>query len=103
MPCLCRLVPSQWNWNQAFRQTDAYKGRPFRKEQGKPDRVCVSYTHDRDYEAITGEPRPAGQEKFARTAWCPPPHAEYDRFVGKGGRYGDEHESPPRFLSKHLL
>lgn len=57
--------------------------------QSKPDAHCVSFTHDRDWESVKRTPRPEGSEKFANTAWCPPPHAEYDGFGGKGGRYRD--------------
>ena len=55
------------------------------QEQGMPDHRCLSYTHDRDWEAVTGEPRP--EAKFARTAWCPPPLAEYAGFEGVDGKY----------------
>jgi len=78
-----------WNWNQQFRASAAYRARPFFREQSKPDAHCVSFTHDRDWESVKRTPRPEGSEKFANTAWCPPPHAEYDGFGGKGGRYRD--------------
>lgn len=78
-----------WNWNQGYRASPAFRARPYFREQGAPDRQCVSFTHDRDYESISGKVRPVGSEKFADTAWCPPPQAEYPGFAGKGGRYRD--------------
>ena len=84
-----------WNWNHAYRASPAFRARPFFQEDSPPDAQCVSFTHDRDFEAITKAPRPEGAEKFAGTAWCPPPHAEYDGFRGTGGRYRDRLEQPP--------
>jgi len=84
-----------WNWNQPFRQSAAYNQRPFAVESSPPDPLCVSWTHDRDFEAITGEERPEGGSKFRQTAWCPPPFAEYEGFEGVGGRYGSENAASP--------
>lgn len=81
-----------WNWSRAYRETQAYTRRPYRKESAAADALCVSFTHDRDFEAVTGRERPrVGGKKspFGQTAWCPPPHAEYEGFVGTGGRYRD--------------
>jgi len=77
-----------WNYNRAYRLSKAYRMRPYQKEPSAPDAVCVSFTHDRDYEAITGRDRGPGNEKFAKTAWCPPRVAEYPGFQGMPGRYG---------------
>ena len=46
-----------WTKSPAFRRTDAYKRRwgreaEIRPERGEPDRVCLSYTHDRDFERL---------------------------------------------------
>lgn len=85
-----------WNWNSAYRQTAAYRSPTYAAEEREPDALCVSFTHDRDYEAVTGEERPpagvgaSGRPiDFGEAAWCPPPHAEYDGFQGRGGRYRD--------------
>ena len=65
-----------WNHNRNWRASAEYETRMqrYRRESAAPDARCLSYTHDRDWEALTGEPRP--EAKFARTAWCPPPRAE---------------------------
>jgi len=69
-----------------YRSSLAYRMRKFARERQSPDPRCVSFTHDRDYETVQGKPRP--EERFARTAWCPPPRAEYDGFEGVPGKYG---------------
>ena len=84
-----RLNLIMWNYNRKLRADPEFRARPFYVEAGAPDAVCVSFTHDRDYEAVVGEPRPPGHEKFAQMAWCPPPQAEYAGFEGKRGRYRD--------------
>jgi hypothetical protein len=53
--------------------------RVYEKEGGKPDPVCLSYTHDRDYGTYKRYPR--GKENFMGRGWCPPRKAEYDGFV----------------------
>ena len=82
-----RLNLIMWNYNSGYRASTAYRSRSYYREKGAPSPECVSYTHDRDFEAVRGEARP--EEKFAQTAWCPPPQAEYDGFEGKLGRYGN--------------
>ena len=74
-----------WNYNKAYRESKQYRTQWYEREAASPDLRCVSYTHDRDWEAVSGAPRP--EAKFARTAWCPPPRAEYDGFDGVDGRY----------------
>jgi hypothetical protein len=66
-----RMNLIMWNHNRDYRATPAYRTQPYYKESGSPDPVCISFTHDRDYEAIVGEERPEGSAKFAQTAWCP--------------------------------
>jgi len=80
-----RLNLVMWNYNRAFRASDMHLKRGFVREAAAPTPTCVSYTHDRDFEAIRGQPRP--EPRFATTAWCPPPQAEYEGFAGGGGRY----------------
>lgn len=74
-----------WNYNSAYRASKSYAAQWYEVEARTPDPRCVSYTHDRDWEAVTGEPRP--EAKFERTAWCPPPRAEYAGFEGVDGKY----------------
>lgn len=82
-----RLNLIMWNYNHAYRASPAYRSRSYYREKGSPSPECVSYTHDRDFEALRGVKRP--EAKFAKTAWCPPPQAEYDGFEGGLGRYGN--------------
>ena len=90
--CVCRRAV-MWNWNKEFRATPEYRARPYRVEGSEPDTECVSYTHDRDYEAVSGVERPPADDgrpsRFGQTAWCPPPGREYPGFAGGGGRYRD--------------
>ena len=88
-----------WNWNSEYRATPAFRARPYFREEGAPDPQCVSWTHDRDWEAVLARERPAGGGKFAGTAWCPPPQAEYEGFAGKGGRYRDRLLGSPDDIS----
>ena len=83
-----RVNMIMWSYNRAHRQTERYRFGAYAAETCAPDPVCVSFTHDRDYEAIRGVARPAaGGATFARTSWCPPRHAEYPGFEGCPGRY----------------
>ena len=69
-----------WNTSTVYRESVTYKERSmqrfYRKEEGPPDRVCLSFTHDRDYGRYLKYPE--GKEHFKTEAWCPPKHAEYD-------------------------
>eukprot|EP00746_Dinoflagellata_sp_MGD_P080477 gnl/MRDRNA2_/MRDRNA2_32124_c0_seq1.p1 gnl/MRDRNA2_/MRDRNA2_32124_c0~~gnl/MRDRNA2_/MRDRNA2_32124_c0_seq1.p1 ORF type:complete len:245 (-),score=31.69 gnl/MRDRNA2_/MRDRNA2_32124_c0_seq1:123-857(-) len=67
-----------WNRSSAYRRSNEYEKGDFDSEEGPPDQVCLSYTHDRDYG--TFKTYPAGKEYFADRAWCPPQHAEYNGF-----------------------
>lgn len=67
-----------WNNSSAYRKTAEYKHPPYRKEDGPPDAVCLSYTHDRDYgvfKSYTGK-----SEDFQGRGWCPRRGFEYDGF-----------------------
>ncbi|CAD7935183.1 unnamed protein product [Amoebophrya sp. A120] len=70
-----------WNRSRLYRETDEYREQRFVKEEGKPDEVCLSYTHDRDYGVFKRYPN--GFEKFKGRGWCPPRMAEYDGFVAE--------------------
>lgn len=69
-----------WNINTDFRRTAAYNRRNqlapphYAQENGPPDPVCVSFTHDVDFEQY-GEV-PAGRS-LGEFRWCPPPHARH--------------------------
>ena len=78
-----------WNYCKEWRASAVYRQRGLRyaAEAAAPDALCVSYTHDRDYEAVVGAARPDGHQDKAKKAWCPPKHAEYEGFVGGEGRY----------------
>ena len=69
-----------WNTSTVYRQSRTYHERRlqrfYKKEAGPPDRVCLSFTHDRDYDRYLSYPE--GKESYKKTAWCPPSHAEYD-------------------------
>ena len=81
-----RLNLIMWNYNQEYRASEAFRKRVYEREHTRPDAVCTSFTHDRDYEEVSGNERP--DRKFSTTAWCPPPQAEYEGFLGSPGRYG---------------
>ena len=44
-----------WNYNSAYRASKSYAAQWYEVEARSPDPRCVSYTHDRDWEALTGE------------------------------------------------
>jgi len=73
-----RLNLILWNRSSTYRQTTEYKDPPYSKEDGLPDEVCVSYTHDRDFGLF--KEYPAGKEHFQGRGWCPPKPYEYDGF-----------------------
>ena len=71
-----------WNHNWAWRGSLAYKRRlhaiAYEKEEGPPDPVCLSYTHDIDYAAYKEIPERA--QNIHSHPWCPPSGKEYDGF-----------------------
>eukprot|EP00746_Dinoflagellata_sp_MGD_P000564 gnl/MRDRNA2_/MRDRNA2_101012_c0_seq1.p1 gnl/MRDRNA2_/MRDRNA2_101012_c0~~gnl/MRDRNA2_/MRDRNA2_101012_c0_seq1.p1 ORF type:complete len:529 (-),score=98.50 gnl/MRDRNA2_/MRDRNA2_101012_c0_seq1:206-1792(-) len=73
-----RLNLILWNQSTAYRKSNEYKRPAILKENGPPDAVCVSYTHDRDFGLF--KEYPTGKENFKGRGWCPPKHAEYDGF-----------------------
>jgi len=79
-----------WNHSSAYRETAEYILPGYQKEDGPPDKVCLSFTHDRDYgvfkeytEKIKG---------FEGRGWCPRKNFEYDGF---------EVECPPKSPESH--
>ncbi|CAD7976415.1 unnamed protein product [Amoebophrya sp. A25] len=68
-----------WNRSRLWRSTDESRRQIFVPEDGKPDEVCLSYTHDRDYGVFKRYPE--AFKKFKGRGWCPPKAAEYPGFV----------------------
>eukprot|EP00931_Biecheleriopsis_adriatica_P115629 TRINITY_DN91398_c0_g1_i1.p1 TRINITY_DN91398_c0_g1~~TRINITY_DN91398_c0_g1_i1.p1 ORF type:complete len:676 (-),score=68.99 TRINITY_DN91398_c0_g1_i1:45-2072(-) len=50
----------------------------YEREAGPPDRLCLSFTHDRDYGVFKNFT--ASNVKHMGKGWCPPSHAEYAGF-----------------------
>mmetsp|Transcript_714 Transcript_714/g.1494 ORF Transcript_714/g.1494 Transcript_714/m.1494 type:complete len:511 (+) Transcript_714:83-1615(+) len=73
-----RLNMILWNHSSAYRESNEYTDPDYHKEEGPPDAVCVSYTHDRDYGNFKEYPK--GKEKFRGRGWCPPKQFQYDDF-----------------------
>eukprot|EP00931_Biecheleriopsis_adriatica_P005017 TRINITY_DN106590_c0_g1_i1.p1 TRINITY_DN106590_c0_g1~~TRINITY_DN106590_c0_g1_i1.p1 ORF type:complete len:628 (-),score=157.79 TRINITY_DN106590_c0_g1_i1:62-1915(-) len=73
-----RLNLILWNHSSTYRKTEEYENPDYSKEEGPPDQVCVSYTHDRDYGIF--KEYPTGKEHFKGRGWCPPKPFEYKDF-----------------------
>eukprot|EP00443_Scrippsiella_acuminata_P084248 CAMPEP_0115571040 /NCGR_PEP_ID=MMETSP0271-20121206/106008_1 /TAXON_ID=71861 /ORGANISM="Scrippsiella trochoidea, Strain CCMP3099" /LENGTH=645 /DNA_ID=CAMNT_0003005593 /DNA_START=14 /DNA_END=1951 /DNA_ORIENTATION=- len=73
-----RLNLILWNHSSTYRQSKEYNDPDYVKEEGPPDQVCVSYTHDRDYGNFKEYPK--GKERFKGRGWCPPKPYEYPGF-----------------------
>jgi len=73
-----RLNLILWNHSSTYRQSDEYRNPPYSTEEGPPDEVCVSYTHDRDFGIFKEYPK--GKEQFKGRGWCPPKPYEYADF-----------------------
>mmetsp|Transcript_62000 Transcript_62000/g.134411 ORF Transcript_62000/g.134411 Transcript_62000/m.134411 type:complete len:566 (-) Transcript_62000:110-1807(-) len=83
-----RLNLILWNHSSAYRQSNDYKHPEYKTEQGPPDQVCVSYTHDRDYGIF--KEYPMGKEKFKGRGWCPPKPFEYPDFKADAEKVEDD-------------
>jgi hypothetical protein len=66
-----------WNHNYEYRDTDDYQRAAYFKEEAPPDLRCLSYTHDRDYEAFQDVPK--GRRRPEHGGWCPPKQFCYDQ------------------------
>lgn len=73
-----------WNHSSAFRNSVEYMDPTYHKEDGQPDSVCLSYTHDRDYGVF--KVYNTKSEQFQGRGWCPRRGFEYEGF---------EMEKPP--------
>lgn len=82
-----RLNLIVWSHNHAFRQSPDYlrcrRMDFYQKEQGPPSLACLSYTHDRDYQAF--QKLPAAAHKLRLRPWCPPVGKEYAGFTTRPG------------------
>jgi len=85
-----RLNLILWNHSSGYRQSDDYIKPAYHTEEGRPDAVCVSYTHDRDFGNF--KPYPKGKEHFRGRGWCPRRDFEYKGFEPDGDEEpsGDE-------------
>lgn len=75
----CNLII--WNHNYEYRARGVNswdRDSHYEREDGSPTLVCLSYTHDRDYEAYKELPEAA--KKQVRKPWCPPPGYEYEGY-----------------------
>jgi len=73
-----RLNLILWNHSSTYRQSEEYESPAYAIEDGPPDQVCVSYTHDRDYGNFKEYPK--GKENFKGRGWCPPEAYKYPGF-----------------------
>jgi len=72
-----------WCQNIALRSDQEHEDRiinlkRFQREDGTPDKDCLSWTHDRDFGVF--KPYPAGSEAFRKFQWYPTREAEYHGF-----------------------
>ncbi len=68
-----------WNHNYEYRARGVNswdRDSHYEQEEGNPSLICLSYTHDRDYEVYKELPEAAKKQK--RKPWCPPPGYEYE-------------------------
>jgi len=72
-----------WNHNWEYRSSPQYKQRmttlAYQAEHLPPSKVCLSYTHDRDYTHFHSE-LPKAAEDLHLHPWCPPPGKEYEGY-----------------------
>ena len=80
-----RMNLIMWNRSRLYRgSAEPTEHRTsYQQEAGKPDKVCLSYTHDKDYGVFKNYPR--GFESFKGRGWCPPRGAEYEGYQGEVG------------------
>jgi hypothetical protein len=73
-----RLNLILWNQSSAYQRTAEYRNPPYKKEEGPPDAICLSYTHDRDYGVFKSYS--TKNEDSQGRGWCPRRGYEYDGF-----------------------
>ena len=69
-------------WRRSWGHVAPLMQLEYERESGKPSPVCMSFTHDVDWEQVKG-PRPRG----TFMPWCPP---EFARFAGGARKGGTE-------------
>ena len=71
-----------WNHNWAWRASTEHKARRiyYQPEEGPPDDVCLSYTHDVDYPAYKDLPESVMRHPETYRPWCPPKGKEYEGY-----------------------
>ena len=68
-----------WNHNWKYRGNGGNRNVVYEQEEAPPSQVCLSYTHDRDYQAFKELP-PAAKKQGILRPWCPPRGLEYEGF-----------------------
>jgi len=68
-----------WSYSHNFRTSSVSK-KVHQREQSRPDKRCVSYTHDRDFGQFRAWPE-GKKERHLGAGWCPPRGKEYQGFV----------------------
>lgn len=70
-----------WCHNDNFRASPLFNQhqRQYEPEEGKPDPMCLSYTHDRDYGVFNSYRE--SERAHLGGGWCPPVGCEYPGFV----------------------
>ena len=73
-----------WNQNWSYRESYEYKQSRmmsnYEEEERKPDPICLSYTHDRDYAKYKSIPDHVKKNSRSHHPWCPPHGKEYDGY-----------------------
>ena len=85
-----RMNLIMWSRSSFYREGYEYgiKANMHKKENGAPDKVCLSYTHDKDY-GVFKSYTPELRRQYAGRGWCPKRSAEY-------AGYRDEPGTPPQ-------
>eukprot|EP00401_Gymnodinium_catenatum_P013964 CAMPEP_0117579762 /NCGR_PEP_ID=MMETSP0784-20121206/64802_1 /TAXON_ID=39447 /ORGANISM="" /LENGTH=498 /DNA_ID=CAMNT_0005379699 /DNA_START=1 /DNA_END=1497 /DNA_ORIENTATION=- len=73
-----RLNLILWNHSSSYRGSEDFESPTYEREEGVPDQVCLSYTHDRDYGNFKEYPK--GKEDSKGRGWCPPTAFAYEGF-----------------------
>lgn len=87
-----------WNHNYQYRHSPQYRMSPdykrkyYQSEEGPPDEVCLSYTHDKDYLRYKQFPESVKDKIFH--PWCPPLGKEYPGYFDND----DKTKSPKKSI-----
>ena len=69
-----------WSHNNEYRAKGGNRALEYQQESSEPSLVCLSYTHDRDYEMF--KELPTAATKQLQRPWCPPKGKEYPGYGG---------------------